>query len=570
MGRKRKSSDVGLNPKPKRKYKSKKAKCPKSDPYPLEDFLLRHPSLSEAMFDEIDDKNLVKCRTLSNILCNNIDAQRKTWIKMIKRKFAKRHLRIFQEDWGKAFRRTPIEYLKELALTVKNEFKWDSMGNYGIKPLHFAAMSGNLDLYSFISEKVEDKFPIMTSKEFNTPLDFAAEYGHLEIVRYIIQKVVAPENGRLVIQNVFFEGVKVPNTLRSLYYAAKNGHFEVYRYLEDHFEGQNFKENEKKDTINKALWISASNGHLDVFEYIVRNFESTNPVNNDGETPLHSAARNGHLDICKSILLNLGLEDVSNCNPKSKTGETPLHCAAEFGHLEVFEFISCFPGNINPKKKDGSTPLHKAAKSGHIKICEYILPHVKDKNPKGKKGETLLHSIARVAKLQDSKLRNKKIQFEVYKCIAESVENKNPADKLGLTPLHIATKVSKNHYICRYILEQLREEYLSDQKKKKVSVESSGDLEVAKQLFASYCSKKEENQEKKEGSIPLYKQIEDAIGFVFSQDCLENGYWAVDTRRYDALNVPYLISQYNIASTFTDQVAIQIEADFEPSIGTEK
>ena len=263
-------------------------------------------------------------------------------------------------------------------------------------------------------------------------------------------------------------------------------------------------------------------------------------MNNDGQTPLHSAARNGHLDICKFILLNIGLKDVSNCNPKSKTGETPLHCAAEFGHLEVFELISSYPGNINPKKKDGSTPLHKAAKSGHLQVCEYILPQVKDKNPKGKKGETLLHSVARVAKLQDSKLRNKKIQFEVYKYIAESVENKNPSDKLGLTPLHIATNVSKNHDICRYILEKIKEEYLSDQKKKKVSVESSGDLEIAKQLFANYCSKKEENQEKKDGSIPLYKQIEDAIGFVFSHDCLENGYWAVDTQRYDALNVPYL------------------------------
>ena len=100
MAPKRKTSYGGLNPKPKRKYKSK-AKWPKSDPYPLQDFLLRHPSLSVAILDELDDKNLVKCRTLSNIWCNIIDEQRNTWIKMIKRKFAKRHLNIFQNDWGK-------------------------------------------------------------------------------------------------------------------------------------------------------------------------------------------------------------------------------------------------------------------------------------------------------------------------------------------------------------------------------------------------------------------------------------------------------------------------------------
>ena len=85
MAPKRKTCDSGLNPKPKRKYKSK-AKRPKSDPYPLEDFLLRHPSLSESIFNEIDDKNLVKCRTLSNIWCNIIDGQRNTWIRMIRTK----------------------------------------------------------------------------------------------------------------------------------------------------------------------------------------------------------------------------------------------------------------------------------------------------------------------------------------------------------------------------------------------------------------------------------------------------------------------------------------------------
>ena len=523
MAPKRKTSDGGLNPKPKRKYKSK-AKWPKSDPYPLQDFLLRHPSLSVAIFDELDDKNLVKCRTLSNIWCNIIDEQRNTWIKMIKRKFAKRHLNIFQNDWGKVFHGTPIEFVKELALTVQSEFKWDTMGYYGLKPIHFAAMTGNLNLYIFINEKVKDKFPMMEKNcitHRKTPLDFASEYGHLEIVRYIIQ-------------NVNPRDTDAPYVLCSLYYAANNGHFEVYKYLEDHFQGQEFKENEKKEAIDKALWISALNGHLDVFKYIVRNFECKNTVNTDKQTPLHSAARNGHLDICKFILSNF--DDQSNCNPKSKNGETPLHSAAEFGHLEVFELIAKYCNNINPKKKDGSTPLHKAAKSGHLQVVQYILPHVTDKNPKGTKGETLLHAVAKFAKLQDSKLRDKKIQFEVYKCIAESVENKNPLDKLGLTPLHIATKV-ENHDICRYILEQLRNEYLSYQKKENIFVESSnGDLEVKKQLFATYCSKKYPKKTE-DSSIPsLYKQIENAIGFVFRHDCLENGYMSVDTQRYDALH----------------------------------
>ena len=65
---------------------------------------------------------------------------------MIKRKFAKRHLNIFQNDWGKVFHGTPIEFVKELALTVQSEFKWDTMGYYGLKPIHFAAMTGNTEM----------------------------------------------------------------------------------------------------------------------------------------------------------------------------------------------------------------------------------------------------------------------------------------------------------------------------------------------------------------------------------------------------------------------------------------
>ena len=133
----------------------------------------------------------------------------------------------------------------------------------------------------------------------------------------------------------------------------------------------------------------------------------------------------------------------SNCNPKSETGQTPLHNAAEFGHLEVFELIAnillyycnnC--SSINPKKKDGSTPLHKAAKNGHLQICKYILTHLESKNPTDKKGEALLHSVTIFP--PNTYSRDRKIQFEVYKRIAESVEDKNTSDNLGLTPFQIA------------------------------------------------------------------------------------------------------------------------------------
>ena len=51
---------------------------------------------------------------------------------------------------------------------------------------------------------------------------------------------------------------------------------------------------------------------------------------NNGQTPLHRAARSGHLDICKILL-----ENIMDKNPITNNGWTPLHYAAKSGHFEV-------------------------------------------------------------------------------------------------------------------------------------------------------------------------------------------------------------------------------------------
>ena len=424
MGAKRKPRDNGMIPKSKRQCKSK-SKLTKCDPYPIEDFSLRFPNLTEVIFDQIDDKNLKKCRTVSKSWCSIIDGHRNTWIRMIRTKYCKRDLSLFHENWGEVVHGTPLEMLKDLVLTVKKfatgpGFGGTSMGISGFKPIHFAAINGNLKLYIFISEKVEEKLPKENCCS-DTPLDLACNYGHLEIVKYIIQCVD-------------MKGVE--DRVWPFHYAVRGGHLKIYKCLEDHFRGQTFKE----DTKRVALDAAAMNGHLDVFKYIIDCFEDKNPPKTDGITPLHLAASEGRLNICKFILLS----DVSIKNPKSKTGETPLHRAARYGHLEVFEYIAGYCNDKNPKQRNGITPLHVAARNGYVEICKHILPHIKNKHPISKNGETLLHIVAKYKKWNDNHL-------EVYKCIAESVEDKNPPDK------NLATLLSStnNPEIYKYILAQL-------------------------------------------------------------------------------------------------------------------
>lgn len=58
--------------------------------------------------------------------------------------------------------------------------------------------------------------------------------------------------------------------------------------------------------------------------------QDKNPSNNIRKTPLHWAAENGNLALCKLIVTN-----VEEKNPQDIYQNTPLHYAATSGHLEV-------------------------------------------------------------------------------------------------------------------------------------------------------------------------------------------------------------------------------------------
>ena len=59
-----------------------------------------------------------------------------------------------------------------------------------------------------------------------------------------------------------------------------------------------------------------------------------NPVDENGNTPLHLAAENGHYNICKGIL-----DEVCHKNPKNLSENTPLHMAQKAGHHEICDMI---------------------------------------------------------------------------------------------------------------------------------------------------------------------------------------------------------------------------------------
>jgi ankyrin repeat protein len=66
------------------------------------------------------------------------------------------------------------------------------------------------------------------------------------------------------------------------------------------------------------------------------------------------------------------LQQCQDKNPEDKNGNTPLHSSALNGHLEVTRLLLQHSRDKNPENKNGKTPLHYAEDRGHVDIVELI------------------------------------------------------------------------------------------------------------------------------------------------------------------------------------------------------
>ena len=166
--------------------------------------------------------------------------------------------------------------------------------------------------------------------------------------------------------------------------------------------------------------------HVEICKFIFRRLRRISPTKTLELTPLHFAAKGGHLEVCK-LFINAKKHDpmthemidrIEDKNPRSEEGNTPLHFAAKAGHLNVCQFILEKVQDKNPKDDRNDTPLHVAAENGHLEVCELIIGQFVEKtpihiNPSNLYGQTplqnaLLHRHDRVYQLINEALGNPK------------------------------------------------------------------------------------------------------------------------------------------------------------------
>ncbi|XRB24347.1 ankyrin repeat domain-containing protein [Pseudoscourfieldia marina] len=122
---------------------------------------------------------------------------------------------------------------------------------------------------------------------------------------------------------------------------------------------------EEMDFTRSACYLASKGRVQDLRDIIARRpscvHSDGTAENASGYTPLHYAARAGHVE-CVRLLI------ASACNVNATTragGSTALHRAAFTGHIEVVSLLLDAGADASIRNTDGQTAAHDAARGGH-------------------------------------------------------------------------------------------------------------------------------------------------------------------------------------------------------------
>lgn len=178
-----------------------------------------------------------------------------------------------------------------------------------------------------------------------------------------------------------------------LHLAARGVHLKCCQILLD----VSIKEVNMKDKLgNTPLLLALTTGDVSfkIAELLVSKGASVKTANRAKRTALHLAAEKGNDKILK-LLVNNCPESV---HARDTEQQTPLHLAARWGHVASCQLLVGYGADKEAKDTRGYTALHWAAKMGFAECCSQLLNSGSEVNCVDKTGNTPLHLICSSSK----------------------------------------------------------------------------------------------------------------------------------------------------------------------------
>lgn len=240
----------------------------------------------------------------------------------------------------------------------------------------------------------------------------AARTGNLDLLKKLAVQLV--EEGKGLKETV--ESVKDANKRGALHFAAREGRTEVCKYL---LEDLKLYVDTKDEDGETPLIHATRQGHIDTAKYLVACGANPDARSEIGATALHHAAGTGNIELLQYLL-----SKEVDVNSPSDAG-TPLVWAAGHGEQEAVKILLQHNSDPNAVTDDDITPLLSAVASGSFPCLELLIKAGANPNVSAG-GATPLHIAADHG------------SSDLLSCLLEAGADPNIADEDGLKPIQVA------------------------------------------------------------------------------------------------------------------------------------
>ncbi|XP_051924391.1 ankyrin repeat and death domain-containing protein 1A [Hippocampus zosterae] len=287
----------------------------------------------------------------------------------------------------------------------------DQRDKFGVAPIHLAAWFGSLEILKLLvragaEQKIENE-------EGLNIMHCAAINNHTDIVEYIVNDLQMKELDK-----------DDQSGHCTFAMAAENGCVQMLQMLmEPDYNMATMKPNKKGDT---PLHLAARNGHLDVVQLLLYSFDTRDEINMDGETALYQAAKNAQ-EQCVLALLEAG------CNPdiQTATKRSALHPVSEQGDTSLVQLLLEYKAHTDFQNEDLEVPLHLAVKNSHLPVIHFLLEAGCNFNVTDKRSQTVMHLAAELARV------------DVVEMLLKADVDLTLEDRQGKTALGVAARADE-------------------------------------------------------------------------------------------------------------------------------